>query len=89
MREGNVVVKADQSQIEVRRSSCVESGLFHYELLRFQETDVLETNKGTVVLMRTVTIWNCAKRAVVAVAGTDCDCYSRHDETWGYGERKD
>ena len=41
MREGSVVVKADQSQIEVRRSSCVESGLFHYELLRFQETDVL------------------------------------------------
>lgn len=81
MREGNVVVKAGQLQIEVRRRSCVVTGLFRYELLHFLEIDARETSTEIAVSKKTETIWNCATHAVVVVAHTDCDCYNRHGET--------
>lgn len=89
MREGNAAVKEDRLQIEVRRSSCVENGLFRCVLLRFLERDVREISTGIVVSKRIAMIWSCALHVVVAVAHTDCDCYNRHDGAQGYGERKD
>lgn len=80
MREGNVAVTAGQLQIEVRQSSCVENGLFRYELLRFLEIDVRGTSTEIAVSKKTAMTWNCAMHVVVA-AHTDCDCYNRHDGT--------